>query len=73
MSPLSRLALLSAVAFAALHDGIASINSVVTDPRRRRQGLSRRAVAGVLAWARRQGALGACLQVAATNAPARSL
>ena len=46
----------------------------MTDPALRRSGLSRRAIATVLAWARdRAGAEGACLPVIATNLPARAL
>jgi GNAT superfamily N-acetyltransferase len=65
---------LAALAFGAVHDDLICINLVVTDPVLRRRGLSRRAVAAVLAWGRdRAGAAGACLPVAATNLPARAL
>lgn len=63
-----------ALAFGAVHDGIVCVNSVVTDPAFRRQGLARKAVTGVLTWAQeRYGATGACLAVVADNAPARAL
>jgi ribosomal protein S18 acetylase RimI-like enzyme len=65
---------LGALAYGAVHDGIVCVNSVVTDPAFRRQGLARRAVAAVLGWAQeRCGATGACLAVVAENAPARAL
>jgi ribosomal protein S18 acetylase RimI-like enzyme len=63
-----------ALAYGAVHDGLVCVNSVVTDPAFRRQGLARKAVAAVLAWAQeRCGATGACLAVVADNAPARAL
>lgn len=65
---------LASLAFGAVHDGIVCVNLVVTDPACRRRGLSRRAVASVLAWARdRAGAEGACLPVVASNTPAVAL
>jgi N-acetylglutamate synthase len=65
---------LGALAFGAVHDGLVCVNSVVTDPACRRQGLARKAVAAVLGWAQeRCGATGACLAVVADNAPARAL
>ena len=65
---------LGALAYGAVHDGLVCVNSVVSDPAFRRQGLARRAVAAVLGWAQaRCGATGACLAVVANNAPARAL
>jgi len=65
---------LGALAYGAVHDGIVCVNSVVTHPAFRRQGLARRTVSAVLAWAQeRCGAAGACLAVVAGNAPARAL
>jgi N-acetylglutamate synthase len=64
---------IAAVAFAARHDRMASINAVVTGTRHRRQGLSRRVVGALLGWASDGGATGACVQVAADNAPALAL
>ncbi len=61
------------VAFGALHDGTLCVNSVVTDPACRRQGLSYRAISALLVWARRRRASGACVPVVATNAPAVAL
>ena len=62
-----------ALAYGALHNGLLCYESVITDGRRRRQGWGRRIVAALAAWARDQGAVGACLQVEAHNAPARAL
>jgi len=63
-----------ALAFGVVHDGIVCVNSVVTDPAFRRQGLGRQAVSAVLAWAKeRCAAKGACLAVVAENAAARAL
>ena len=61
---------LASLAYAAVHDGLACINMVATDPAARRRGLSRRVLLRLLAWARMAGAEGACLQVAASNAAA---
>jgi len=47
--------------------------SVITDPRRRRQGCARRVIASLASWAHDSGATGACLQVEAGNTPARTL
>lgn len=63
----------AALAFGAVHDGLLCYESVITDPRRRRQGLGRRVIAALAAWARDSGAEGACLQVEASNAPAIAL
>ncbi len=65
---------IGALAFGAVHDGLVCVNSVVTDPAFRRQGLARKAVSAVLVWAQsRCGATGACLSVVADNAPALAL
>lgn len=75
----ARFALLSvdgepaALAFGALHDGLLCYESVVTDPARRRRGLSRRIVGTLAAWANENGASGLCLEVEAGNAPALAL
>ena len=63
----------AALAYGAIHDGLLGYESVITDRRNRRQGLARRVVASLAAWARDSGATGACLQVEAGNAPARAL
>src|SRR5205085_5111943 len=64
---------LAALAYGAISDGLLCYESVVTDPRRRRQGLARRVVAGLAARGCEEGARGACLQVEAGNAPALGL
>ncbi|WP_201863013.1 GNAT family N-acetyltransferase [Microvirga soli] len=65
---------LGALAYGAVHDGLVCVNSVVTDPTCRRQGLARKAVVAVLGWAQeRCRATGACLAVVADSAPARAL
>jgi len=64
---------IAALAFGAIHDGLICYQSVVTDPRRLRRGYSRRIIASLAAWAEEQGAVGACLEVEAANAPARTL
>ena len=63
----------AALAFGAIHDGLLCYESVITDPRQRRQGLARRVIAALAAWGRKAGAEGACLQVEAGNAPAIAL
>jgi GNAT superfamily N-acetyltransferase len=63
----------AALAYGAIHDGLLFYESVVTDPRHRRQGLARRVIASLAAWARDSAADGACLQVEAGNAPALAL
>jgi GNAT superfamily N-acetyltransferase len=63
-----------AIGYGAVHDGMLCINSVVTDPAARRQGLSRRLLGQLIAWASHDaGATGACLAVVAANAPAIAL
>lgn len=64
---------IASVAFGAVHDRIVCLNLVATDPGLRRQGLSRRTVSAVLAWAQEAGAAAACLPVVASNAPAVAL
>ena len=57
-----------------VHDGMACLHLIITDPTQRRRGLSRRLVAALLAWAQiRQGADAASLQVDTGNAPALAL
>ena len=64
---------LVALAYGAVSDGLLCYESVVTDAARRRQGLGWRVVASLAAWARAEGARGVCLQVEASNTPARAL
>jgi GNAT superfamily N-acetyltransferase len=63
----------AALAYGALHNGCLCYESVITDRRRRRQGWGRRIVNALTAWARDEGAVGACLEVEAHNVPARAL
>jgi N-acetylglutamate synthase len=63
----------AALAYGAVHDGLLCYESVITDPRRRRQGQARRVIAALAAWGRDSGAGGICLQVEAGNTPARAL
>ena len=60
----------ASLGYAAIHDGLACINMVATDPAARRRGLARRLVEGLLGWAHDAGAEAACLQVASDNAAA---
>jgi ribosomal protein S18 acetylase RimI-like enzyme len=62
-----------ALAFGAIHDRLLCYESVITDPRRQRRGYARRVVAGLAAWAKDQGAEGACLEVEVHNAAALAL
>lgn len=64
---------MASLAYVAVHDGLACVNMVATDPAARRRGLSRRVLRALLAWARGTGAEAACLQVAAENAAAIAL
>jgi ribosomal protein S18 acetylase RimI-like enzyme len=61
------------LAYGAIHDGLLTYESVITDPALRRRGLARRVIASLAAWARDSGATGACLEVEAGNAPALAL
>ncbi|MGA7865434.1 MAG: GNAT family N-acetyltransferase [Stellaceae bacterium] len=63
----------AALAYGALHNSCLCYESVITDRRRRRQGWGRRTVNALTAWARDEGAVGACLEVEAHNGPARAL
>ncbi|WP_058755074.1 GNAT family N-acetyltransferase [Sphingomonas endophytica] len=62
-----------AIGYVALHDGIAVIEAVGTDPAARRRGHARAIVAALIGWADRHGAAHIALQVEETNAPARAL
>jgi N-acetylglutamate synthase len=64
---------LAALAYGAVHDALLCFDSVITDARHSRQGLARRILGTLAAWGRQQGATDACLQVEASNAPARRL
>ena len=62
-----------ALAYGAIHNGLLCYESVITDSRRQRHGYARRVIATLAAWAKDEGARGACLQVEAGNAPALAL
>jgi GNAT superfamily N-acetyltransferase len=64
---------IAALAYGAIHDGLICYESVVTDPSRQRRGYARRIITSLAAWAADNGAVGACLEVEAANAPARAL
>ena len=62
-----------ALAYGAIHDRLLCYESVITNPRRQRRGYGRRVVTSLAAWAKDQGAEGACLEVEAHNTPALTL
>jgi ribosomal protein S18 acetylase RimI-like enzyme len=64
---------LAALAYIAVHDKLACLNMVATDPAARRRGLARRLLSALLSWANGAGAEAACLQVATDNQMAISL
>jgi len=64
---------IASVAFCGIHENLACIQWVVTDPDQRRMGLSHATLAVLLNRAQAAGATGACLQVLAANAPAIAL
>jgi GNAT superfamily N-acetyltransferase len=61
------------MAYGTIHNGMLCYDMVVTDPRERRRGHSRKIVTALAGWAQSRGATGACLQVVADNTPARAL
>ena len=62
-----------ALAYGAIHDRLLCYESVIADPRRQRRGYARRVIASLAAWAKDQGAEGACLEVEAHNTAALAL
>ncbi len=56
-----------AMGFVAIHDRLACIESLITDPAHRGRGHAKRLIGAMLAWAIGEGAEGACLQVVADN------
>jgi GNAT superfamily N-acetyltransferase len=62
-----------ALAYGAIHDRLLCYESVITHPRRQRRGYARRIVTSLAAWARDQGAEGACLEVEVHNTGALGL
>jgi GNAT superfamily N-acetyltransferase len=63
----------AALAYGVIHRGMLCFESVVTDARHRRKGLSRRVLAALAGWAKQRGATIATLQVESPNTPARAL
>lgn len=63
----------AALGYAANHDGLICYQSMVTDPTRQRRGYARRIIGSLAGWAADRGAIAACLEVEAGNAPARAL
>jgi ribosomal protein S18 acetylase RimI-like enzyme len=64
---------IAAIAFGVLDRELLVIESVATPEALRGRGHAKRAVTSLLRWAHREGARSACLQVIATNTPARAL
>jgi N-acetylglutamate synthase len=62
-----------ALAYGIIHRGMLCFESVVTDTQHRRKGYSRRVLAALASWAKRQGVDMATLQVEASNTPGRTL
>lgn len=62
-----------AQAFGVLDGGLLCIEAVIVAPAFRRQGLARRCLRALFAWAAARGGEAACLQVQADNAPAIAL
>lgn len=60
----------AALAYGVMQHGLLCYESVVTNRTHRRRGYSRRVLAALAAWAKDEGATGACLQVQADNGPA---
>ena len=63
----------AALAYGVVHRGMLCFESVVTDAQHRRKGYSRRVLAALASWAKREGATIATLQVEAGNTPGRTL
>ena len=61
------------VAYGVIHDGLLVVESVVTDAAERGRGFGAKTVGSLMAWAARNGADAACLQVVVDNTPARAL
>jgi N-acetylglutamate synthase len=61
---------IASVGFCGIHERMACLQWVATDPHQRRKGYSRAALSALLSRAQAAGATGACLQVIAENTPA---
>lgn len=62
-----------ALGFGVLQQDMLIVESLMTDPRRRRQGFARRCMEGLFYWARVNGARSAALRVVADNGAALAL
>jgi N-acetylglutamate synthase len=62
-----------ALAYGVLHRDLLRVQSMITDPRRRRSGFARRILWALAAWGKSGGAAGLSLEVDAANAPALAL
>jgi N-acetylglutamate synthase len=62
-----------ALAVGAIHNRLLCYESMITHPRRQRRGYARRVIACLAAWAKGEGAEGACLEVEAHNTAALAL
>lgn len=65
--------LATAIGYVAIHDRIAVLEAIATDPVARRRGFARAVVGALLDWAAAQGARYAALQVEEANVGARAL
>jgi ribosomal protein S18 acetylase RimI-like enzyme len=63
----------ASIAYCVLADGLLAVEGVATDAGFRGQGLARKTLHSLIAWAKDAGAQAACLQVQIDNAPARAL
>jgi N-acetylglutamate synthase len=62
-----------ALAYAAIHEDLLCLESVITDQRHRGRGHARRLLATLIGFGAQQGAKGVCLQVLVENEPGRAL
>jgi len=62
-----------AQAYGVIHDDLLCCESVITDEKHRGHGAAHRLMGALFAWARSQGATGACLQVETANTAGRKL
>ncbi|MEM9684385.1 MAG: GNAT family N-acetyltransferase, partial [Pseudomonadota bacterium] len=72
-SPAGKRRKAAAITYAALSEGLVCVESVITAPAHRGKGHGRRLLESAFAWAAANGAVGACLQVEASNAPGLAL
>jgi ribosomal protein S18 acetylase RimI-like enzyme len=63
----------ASIAYGVVTDGLLAVEGVATAPGFRGQGLARKTLYSLIAWAKDAGAQAACLQVQTDNAPALAL